>query len=101
MKLERSAWQIEPAVCLQRQKQVLECFKSLIDFLDRHWDTRTADLGWKVASIMSLDHIMVFVILGETLRNAIIQLWPVPREKSPLRCYMFWRIKIHSGWMVS
>lgn len=91
MKLERSAGQLEPAACLQRQKQVFESFKSLLNFLDRHWDTRIADLGWKVTSIISLDHIMVFVILGETLRNAITHLWPVPQENSPFRWYTFWR----------
>ena len=89
-KLERAAMQLEPEACLERQKQVLECFKSLLNFLDRHWDTRTADRGWKITSIISLDHIMVFVILGETLRNIINQIWPVP-EKSPIRWYTFFR----------
>lgn len=91
VKLERPASQLEPATCLERQKQVLECFKSLLNFLDRHWDTRTADQCWKVTSIISLDHIMVFVILGETLKNSITQIWPVPQEKSPIRWCTFYR----------
>lgn len=106
--LERAAWQLKPDACLQRQKQVLECFKILLNFLHRHWDTRTTDLNWKVTSTLSLDHIMVFVILGETLRNAVTQIWPVPSEKSPLRWSVFrWKQNpfkdrfLQAGWCPS
>ena len=91
-RLERAAWQLEPDACLQHQKQVLGCFKSLVEFLDRHWDTHTAISGWNIISIMSLDHIMVFVILAETLRNAVTQIWSVSWDKSPMRmCRFFWK----------
>lgn len=106
--LERAAWQLKPEACLQRQKQVSECFQILLKFLRCHWDTRTTDLNWKVTSTLSLDHIMVFVILGETLKNAVTQIWPVPLEKSPIRWYDFrWKQNpfkdrfLQAGWCPS
>lgn len=90
-RLERAAWQIKPEVCLQRQTKVHQCFKTILNFLDWHWDTRMAENNWRVSSILPLDAIMVFVILGETFKNAINQIWPVPAEKSPIRWYAFLR----------
>ena len=105
IQFERRTEQLDPEACVQRQKQVYGCFKSLLNFLDWHWDTRTADRGWKVTSILSLDHIMVFVLLGETFRNAITQRWPVPAEKSLMTLCSFFRSQnpfrdrfLQAGW---
>ena len=86
-RLERAAWQLAPDAYPQRQKLVFDCFKPLVDFLDRHWTTWVVEKCWKMTSILSLDDIMVFIILGETLQNAIIQIWPVSSEDSLMYRY--------------
>lgn len=97
-RLASAASELEPKVCLQRQQQARECFNILLTFLDRHWDTLLAResilLGrpsWNVTSILSLNHIMVWVILGETLKNAITQIWCLPPESAPIHGTSFLR----------
>jgi hypothetical protein len=106
--LERAAWLLEPDACVQRQKQVTQCFKTFLNFFERHWASRAVEGSWKVSSILSLDHIMVFVILGETIKNAIFEVWPVPTAQSPLRCFGIFRFHdslrnrlLQAGWCPS
>ena len=90
-KLARDAQQLKSETYLQRQKQVQTCFTPILNFLQRHWNTQRAKENWKLSPTLSLDDIMVVVILTETLRNAVMQMWPVQVDESPLRWATFTR----------
>lgn len=92
--LDRLASHAEPSkteVGLEQQKRVQHCFNTILNFLDRHWDTLVAQKNWNVCSVLSLDHIMTIIVLEETLRHAVTQIWPVPLDVSPLRWQVFIR----------
>lgn len=67
---------------LDRHGRVKDGFSAMQNFLNRHLFAQTARQNWVLSSLLSLDQIFVFLILAETLKNAILQLWPVPLMKS-------------------
>ena len=90
-KLAQNAKELSSDAYLDRQKRVFGCFKTILGFLDAHWNPRARETNWRLSSIFSLDQILVLLILGETLKNAIVQIWPIPPENSPIRWYSFIR----------
>ncbi len=90
-RLANDAVRLDVESYLKRQKIVQGCFNIVLGFLDRHWDTLVAKGNWNISTVFSLDHIMLIIVLGETLKNAIAQVWPVSLERSPLRWQAFIR----------
>lgn len=90
-RLANDAVRLDVESYLKRQKIVQGCFNIVLGFLDRHRDTLVAKGNWNISTVFSLDHIMLIIVLGETLKNAIAQLWPVSLERSPLRWQAFIR----------
>lgn len=84
-KLATGAENIQQEVCHQRQKMVRDCLKEVFGLLEIYWDTPFLFGRWNISSVLSLDVVMSIAILGETLKNAVHQIWPTTLGPSPLR----------------
>ena len=75
-------------ICQQRQGQIQKCLCELQWFFSEFNSNKT-NASWDVSSVLSTDLVLSMLILGETVRNAAMQLWPVPHGESPLRLVYF------------
>lgn len=84
-KLATGAEKIQQEVCHQRQKMVRACLREVFGLLEIHWDASFPYDRWNISSVLSLDAVMSIAILGETLKHAVLQIWPTTLGPSPLR----------------
>lgn len=63
---------------------VRDCLKIVFGLLEIYWDSPFLFGRWNLSSILSLDVIISIIILGETLKNAALQIWPTTLGPSPL-----------------
>ena len=69
----------------QRQVGIYTCLITVVNFLSEYnsnttrsnWNG-TRDANWSVSSVLSADIILSILILGETTKNAVRELWLVP-----------------------
>ena len=71
-------------ICHQRQELVRDCLKVVLGISELHWDAPFQFGRWTISSVLSLDVIMSIAILGETLKNGLIQMWPMTSGLAPL-----------------
>ena len=67
---------LKPEICHQRQGRIYKCLVTVERFFF-NWNGTLGD-KWSVSSVLPTDVILSILILGETIKNAVMELWLVP-----------------------